>query len=151
MNHPIQASEHHIMQRILLFLLIALVASCRGGGGDNSAALESGPAQFDANPGLQLSWAESGGSVDVTLTAGQVVDLYQAAAAITYPPDKYTISEIAPGGGLGNPSETFFAGAETRPGRLEFGYTKRFAGPGELGNVALLSFRVTEAGQFRIS
>lgn len=112
--------------------------------------MQPGPIDLTAAPGLQLSWVTSGDSIEISLIAGEAQDLYQAAAAITYPTGKYTVSNIAAGGGLGKSSETYFAGSETSPGELEFGYTKRFAGPGEYGDIRLLKFDVASVPDFSI-
>lgn len=139
------------MKRLLLILLFLLLAGCGGGGNsENAAQLQSGSADPGSKAGLQLTWADTGSQIRVTLLAGQAEDLYQAAATITYPKEKYTISEISAAGGLGDPAETYFAGDITGPGRLEFGYTKRFAGPGEFGDVPLLRFSVDKTDEFSI-
>jgi len=134
-----------------VFPLLLLVAGCHGGGSGQAAQLQPGPVDLAAEPGLHLSWVSAGDAIEISLTAGEAHDLYQAAATITFPADKYEISNVAPGGGLGNPSETFFAGGETVAGRLEFGYTKRFAGPGEYGDVRLLKFDIAASPEFTIS
>jgi hypothetical protein len=134
------------MPRQLLVFLILLIASCSSG--SVSTSLERTVAPTDESTetktlSLILTGIERDGFAEVVLEAHDAQDLYQIAGAITYDPNRYFIQEVAQSGGLGEPASTYFGWGARQPGRIEFGYTKRYKGAGSHGTVKLLKLVVT--------
>lgn len=141
------------MKRVFLAILVMLLASCGGGGGGPSTQQElfrQSPPTTSGEPTLEIIAVKSGNNWRVELFATNSTDLYQAAASISFPEDKYTVLLVSAGGGLGGPQTSLFAGKETSPGLVDFGYTRRFAGSGQSGDLRLASIKVVPLGEFNI-
>ncbi len=124
----------------LLFL-----AAC---GGAVKAPVSGKPADPGAPPAssaqleLALNAVPSDSLWRVTLSAPTARDLYQIAGSISYDTSRYEIVRTEAGGGLGSPEDALYISGEPQPGKLDFAYTRRMAGPGVDGPTNLYSIIV---------
>lgn len=134
------------MPRQLVLLLILLIAGCSSSSVLTSLERTVTPTDESAETktlSLVLTGVERDGFAEVVLETHDAQDLYQIAGAITYDPTRYAVEDVNQGGGLGEPASTYFAWGERQPGRIEFGYTKRYRGAGSYGTAQLLKLTVT--------
>ena len=140
------------MKKISLAFLLILLVSCGGAGGSPTQpeVVRQIPPTNSGEPSLEILALRSGSNWRVELYATNAVDLYQAAASIIFPEDLYTVVLVSAGGGLGGPQTSLFAGKVTSPGRVDFGYTRRYVGTGSSGDLRLVSIKVEPLGEFKI-
>lgn len=134
------------MPRQLIVFLILLIVGCSSGSVSTSLERTDIPADESAETktlSLLFSGIERNGSAEVVLETRDAQDLYQIAGAVTYDASHYVVEGVIQGGGLGEPTSTYFAWRERQPGRIEFGYTKRYKGAGTYGDVQLLRLTLT--------
>jgi hypothetical protein len=100
---------------------------------------------------LELSAVKEGANYRVNLHARGATDLYQLAGSLQFDGGRYRVINIEAGGGLGGPEDAYFIGRETRPGNVDFAYTRRAYGAGASGDPWLLSLVVEpQAGELRL-
>ncbi|MCC7478587.1 hypothetical protein IT575_09035 [bacterium] len=131
----------------LCALTLLLLCSCGGNGAKAPASGTQGNAGGNQSPpareiALSLSARPEGQNWRVTLAAPLARDLYQFAGSISYDNTRYEVLAAEAGGGLGDPSQALYVSGEPEPGRLDFAYTRRMAGPGMDGNLNLYSIVV---------
>ena len=136
------------MQKILAVVAALMLMGCGGGGSDLAQVTDTGIPE--GNPGLDLLGSQQDGGWRIDLIVREASDLYQIAASVNYPPEKYKVVLVESGGGLGGPLDSFFASGETEPGNIDLAYTKRYAGHGADGDLRLASIKVIPVGEFNI-
>jgi hypothetical protein len=142
------------MPRQLVLLLILLIVGCSSGSVSTSLDRNAAPTDESLDTkalSLVLTGVERDGFTEVILEAHDAQDLYQIAGAIIYDPSCYVVEDVIQSGGLGEPVSTYFGWGERQPGRIEFGYTKRYKGAGSYGAVQLLKLRVMPHSGFLLS
>lgn len=136
------------MLRTLLCALgaicLLILAACGGGtakapASGNQSAGPSAPADTQGELDLALQAQAEGTNWRITLSAPNATDLYQIAGSISYDTTRFSVVTAEAGGGLGGPVEALYVSGEPEPGRLDFAYTKRAAGPGFSGQLNLYS------------
>ena len=139
------------MRRILALVALLALAGCRGGGFLPAHSDQDSPSGSTAGKlSLSLDARQQGGDYRLLLAAPSAEDLYQVAGTLLYDPQRYEVVAVESGGGLGDPTQSYFVSGETEQGRLRFAYTKRFWGEGASGPVSLMAIRVRPLSAFRL-
>jgi hypothetical protein len=134
-------------------IAVLLFVAC-GGGGQPSGVnadpqVDHSPDQLRSALDLDLSSeALDNGIYRILLHGRHAKDLYQIGATLEFDPALYEIVLVEAGGGLGGPHESYFIDGLTKPGKLDFAYTRRWFGDGISGDPLLLSVKVRPLGKF---
>lgn len=133
---------------MLLTLGLGLTIWLIACGGGSSVTPQSGASPLPQIPDIKLSLATTpgGSNVTVALQAASCEELYQLSCRVSYDPDVVTPLEVERGG-LVDERAAFFTTAEAAgyvP--VAFTYHPGEAIPAAAGAVAVLEFRVIDAG-----
>ncbi|MCB1186855.1 hypothetical protein KDL29_06770 [bacterium] len=147
------------LKSIITCLTLLTLLGCGGGGADRGGNADLSPGGNAPLPGsvdersvslLLEATPIQGDEWSLMLSAEDATDIYQLAGSVLFDPTMYEITSVEAGGGLGGPEDAYFVNSSADEGKLDFGYTSRWFGRVNSGDLNLLRLRVRALGDFSL-